>query len=205
MTHYEPGVQILLTQALTRSRASSGCHYPAMEFDDPRTTIARLFDPLYNASWIEGFQPARFRQQQDVIGVNTKEIHDFEIQLGDWSSLGFVRVKTVDEDYMRSFNGKQTADGLTARTIRDQHMVLLNGCWAEDTIIVDFIIQVMNLQGIWGKQEEVEALLRQLPEDIVRRYYAGYYSADQYRYKFLAWVNRSDRSAGDNHNHKKKK
>jgi hypothetical protein len=73
--------------------------------------------------------------------------------------------------------------------------ILLDGQWADNAVIADFLVQLMNLMGIWGKEDEVTDFLSCLDQDTVTAYNHAYLQIDQYRSGLLSWV------AGKSENH----
>lgn len=66
--------------------------------------------------------------------------------------------------------------------------ILLDGQWVDNAIIADFLIQLMNLMGIWGSEDEVADFLSCLDQVTVTAYNRAYLQIEQFRGGLLAWV-----------------
>lgn len=66
--------------------------------------------------------------------------------------------------------------------------ILLNGQWADGSIVTDFLVQLMNLMGIYGNEEEMRDFVSCFDENTMMTFGRHYLQVEQYRCHLLEWV-----------------
>lgn len=66
--------------------------------------------------------------------------------------------------------------------------ILLNGQWADGSIVTDFLVQLMNLMGIYGDGEEMKDFVSCFDDDTATVFWRHYFQIEQYRCHLLEWV-----------------
>lgn len=67
-------------------------------------------------------------------------------------------------------------------------LILLNGQWVDGSIVTDFLVQLMNLMGIYGNEEEMRDFVSCFDENTAAAFGRHYLQVEQYRCHLLEWV-----------------
>ncbi len=149
------------------------------------------------------FSPSR-SVEMAPIAVNLRRTEDFSVEdrsgtdievtfVGDFASFtGFSRVGIQcksSETGVNVFAAKgEKKFGEKGDAWIEVGRILLDGQWADNAVVADFLIQLMNLMGIWGNKEEVADFLSCFDQETVTAFNRAYLQIEQYRAGLLAWV-----------------
>jgi len=185
MARYSPEIQEQLRRlGLGKSKTEQPSEHADREHS--LTTLSALLSPYRYPDWIVDLQQLDNKGQHKRYGFSP----DFVVRFADGFPVPFVNIQAIhDESFMACYDGHPQVHGLTASQVRDQKLVYLNGCWSEATIIADLLEQTMSLQQIWGNDAEKSAFLGRVPPEIANMYQAGFWPVEQYRARYLEWMN----------------
>ncbi len=155
--------------------------------------IERLLSQIY-------FQPGREEavgiierlevnyDQRDRAGVDI--ILTLTAEFGEFVGMKelMIQSKSSEAGVEQFANTGKKKFGRTGGEWKKMGLILLNGQWADGSIVTDFLVQLTNLIGFYGNQEEVWDFVACFDEATAGHFRSHYLQIEQYRCHLLEWV-----------------
>lgn len=123
------------------------------------------------------------REGTDILVVLTDEFAQFT----GIRELG-IQSKSSETGVVQFANVGKKKFGRSGDEWKRIGRILLNGQWADGSIVTDFLVQLMNLMGIYGNGEEMRDFVSCFDETTVTAFGGHYLQVEQYRCHLLEWV-----------------
>lgn len=156
-------------------------------------TVVRLFSNKKLFPWITAIEETEKFSSEDRRGFDL--IFTLDNIFAELTGLPVVRVQVKSsETGVDGFLAKgKKLNGYTGRQWYEDGLILLNGSWAQESIIADFIAQLINLIGIWGNEYEMKDFLGNIHPGVVSVFegvMAKGLLEQSYRTEMIKWVER---------------
>ena len=127
-------------------------------------SVARISNLLIAQFHFCGVEETEHFDSDDKKGIDLFAFPDKEFTaLTDFPMMA-IQVKSSEIGLEGFYEKGKRINGREGYEWRKMRLVVLNGSWAQETVLADFIGQTTNLMGIWGDSEKISAFVGQLDE-----------------------------------------
>jgi hypothetical protein len=127
-------------------------------------SVARISNLLIDHFHFCGVEETEHFDSDDKKGIDLFAFPDKKFtQLTDFPIMA-IQVKSSEIGLEGFYEKGKRIYGREGYEWRKMRLVVLNGSWAQETILADFIGQTANLVGIWGDNEKMDAFVGQLDD-----------------------------------------